>query len=837
MKILTKFFTIFFLISILFQNSYSQQNMNGWFWINGQPQSNTLNWVKIIDATHYYSVGEEGTFMKSSDGGDSWLINSLAGVLDPLFGSGGTLRLYSAWFFDVNTGYVVGQSVFGDGGFIRRTTNGGETFSSINLGTVSGLTRVNDIYFINSATGYICGTSNMKAMITTNSGLNWTEMPNLPVLTAAYDCVFAKDANNIYLGIESEGGPNQRRIVRTTNAGVSWKIDTLPGSIPYSFNDIVFQNSNTGFAAGSGNGAYFAFTTNGGNNWTQAVFPNNQQGIYDLKLIGSTVYALGSYNSYYYTSNLGVTWDSVNFNDPTNINQPYSSQVYSLDINGNDAIIVGLNGKLNTSNDNGSTWRNKNYSVGNNIYGFSSIYTIPGTQKVWAGSNGGGSILYSNNGGANWYQSQTSAAGAFYEFDMINSSTGYAAGGILNPGLGYCYKTVNGGINWTQTAPLPNPGMPRYSLSFINENTGWLFGGYPFGSTYQIIKTTNGGVTWINQISNPVVNTTFGSGDMVDANTGYCISGGVFKTTNGGNNWNLLTTLPANISWNKVKAFSATTLYIGGNQRIYKSFNGGLTWDSAFIPSALPNIFNMDWTDLDNGIVVGTAGYTAKTSDGGLTWTERNPGSSTLTGVSMASKDTVYAASDRNVWGALFRLYDVNNSITVNLTVGIQGFWNGTTQVSDTVECHLRNSNSPFNEIDVTSEVLNSSGAASFVFDNAPSGTYYLEITHRNSLETWNASPLALAVGGTYSYNFTTSASQSYGNNTILTSGRYCDYSGDVTQEGSVDLNDVVSVNNASSVFTTGYVVQDVTGDNLVDLSDLIITFNNASLFVAKITP
>jgi photosystem II stability/assembly factor-like uncharacterized protein len=89
MKILTKFFTIFFLISILFQNSYSQQNMNGWFWINGQPQSNTLNWVKIIDATHYYSVGEEGTFMKSSDGGDSWLINSQAEVLDPLFGSGG----------------------------------------------------------------------------------------------------------------------------------------------------------------------------------------------------------------------------------------------------------------------------------------------------------------------------------------------------------------------------------------------------------------------------------------------------------------------------------------------------------------------------------------------------------------------------------------------------------------------------------------------------------------------------------------------------------------------------------------------------------------------------
>ena len=88
--------------------------------------------------------------MKSSDGGDSWLINTQAGVLDPSFGSGGTLRLYSGWFFNVNTGYVTGQSVSGDGGIIRRTTNGGETFSSIALGLGSGLSRVYNIYFIKS---------------------------------------------------------------------------------------------------------------------------------------------------------------------------------------------------------------------------------------------------------------------------------------------------------------------------------------------------------------------------------------------------------------------------------------------------------------------------------------------------------------------------------------------------------------------------------------------------------------------------------------------------------------------------------------------------------------
>ena len=63
----------------------------------------------------------------------------------------------------------------------------------------------------------------------------------------------------------------------------------------------------------------------------------------------------------------------------------------------------------------------------------------------------------------------------------------------------------------------------------------------------------------------------------------------------------------------------------------------------------------MDWVDLNNGIVVGTAGYTAKTTDGGLTWTERNTGTSTITGISMASKDTAFASCDRNVFGASFQ--------------------------------------------------------------------------------------------------------------------------------------------------------------------------------------
>jgi len=839
---LKKSYIFLILISVcIIQNSFSQQNLNGWYWINSQPQANDLNWVKMIDATHYYAVGDHGTFMKTTDGGDNWMINSQAGQPEPFFGSGGTLDLNTAWFFDANTGLVGGSTSddFGSGK-IKRTTDGGMNFTSIELGNEPGFSRVKGFYFINSNTGYLCGNSSVNAMKTTNGGLNWTLLPNLPGNSYTYNCVYAKDVNNIFLGVDYSS--DSRMVVRTTNGGATWSEDILPGTTLIEIRDIKFQNASTGFLAG--NETYFAYTTNGGANWTQSVFPNYQQGLYNLKIVGSTVYALGSYTAYYYTSNLGVTWDSAVFTDPSNVNQPYPFLVNAFDINGSDAIVVGYNGKVNISNDGGSTWRNKNYSVGNNEYSFASIFALKGTSSVWTGSDYGGLILYSSNSGTNWTKQQTSALYAFYDIQMLNSSTGYAVGGDPFFGAtGYCYKTTNGGMNWASLS-IPNFDKARFDVDFVDVNTGWIFGG-EYDVISLISKTTDGGATWVNQSLTPANASVVASGDMIDANTGYCLSGftmaspfiKLYKTSNGGNNWNLITTFPSSLTWNVVKTFSATTLYLGGNQDIYKSTNSGSNWTGVTIPSGQANIFNMDWSDLNNGTVVGTEGYTAKTSDAGLTWTERNTGSSTITGVSMPSKDTVYASSDRNVYGAIFRLYEVSNSITYNMTIGIQAFWDGSSQVSDTVKCHLRNSVSPYAEVEVASAVLNNSGNGTFTFNTAPSGSYYLEITHRNSLETWSAAPQSVVQGGIYNYNFTTAASQAYGNNMKLYSGRYCDYSGDVNQDGFVNLTDVILIFNASSVFTTGYVDTDVNGDLIVDLTDITYAYNNSSNFVQKITP
>ncbi len=169
------------------------------------------------------------------------------------------------------------------------------------------------------------------------------------------------------------------------------------------------------------------------------------------------------------------------------------------------------------------------------------------------------------------------------------------------------------------------------------------------------------------------------------------------------------------------------------------------------------------------------------------------------------------------------------------LTVGIQGFWNGTTQVADTVRCYLRNSVTPYSVIDSSNEIIDDD-AYNFVFLSAPAGSYYLDIKHRNSIETWSANPVSFT-GDSAVYDFTTAANKAYGNNMILKSEKYCFYSGDVNQDGVVDVSDAISVYNDAGSFVTGYKNTDVDGNNIVDVSDLLITYNNSVLFISKITP
>lgn len=198
----------------------------------------------------------------------------------------------------------------------------------------------------------------------------------------------------------------------------------------------------------------------------------------------------------------------------------------------------------------------------------------------------------------------------------------------------------------------------------------------------------------------------------------------------------------------------------------------------------------------------------------------------------------VYAAAPSGIYSAQ------EGYKTVNVKIMPQGFYNqalNTISMKDTVRLYLRSSVSPYGIIDSSKALFDTTAFnAAFQFAGLSDGEYYFDIRHRNFLETWSTVPVYLALTDQNDYNFTTSASTAYGNNLINVDSsplRFAAYSGDVNQDGYINLTDVLKVYNDASGFVTGYEAGDVTGNNIVDLTDLLMTYNNSGNFVSMQRP
>ena len=113
--------------------------------------------------------------------------------------------------------------------------------------------------------------------------------------------------------------------------------------------------------------------------------------------------------------------------------------------------------------------------------------------------------------------------------------------------------------------------------------------------------------------------------------------------------------------------------------------------------------------------------------------------------------------------------------------------------------------------------------------------SYYIKLNHRNSIETWSAAPVMTSAITTY--DFSTAASQAYGNNmSDLGDGNWAIFSGDISdatsatvgvQDGIIESQDYGDMENAVYQTLLGYVVQDITGDGLVESADYGLMENN----------
>lgn len=157
------------------------------------------------------------------------------------------------------------------------------------------------------------------------------------------------------------------------------------------------------------------------------------------------------------------------------------------------------------------------------------------------------------------------------------------------------------------------------------------------------------------------------------------------------------------------------------------------------------------------------------------------------------------------------------------------------TTLTDSVDIVLRQSIAPYIIVATKRAGLSTGGVANVNFSSSLTGSYYLVVKHRNTVETWSANPILLSSN---TYDFTIADTKAYGANQILVDvGKWALYSGDVNIDDNVDLLDISLLETDINNFAFGYLPTDINGDGNVDLLDNPIVENNISNFIYSIHP
>lgn len=171
---------------------------------------------------------------------------------------------------------------------------------------------------------------------------------------------------------------------------------------------------------------------------------------------------------------------------------------------------------------------------------------------------------------------------------------------------------------------------------FTDSLNGWIG-----GDSGLIFHTTNKGISWIQQnsgVKNSIVSLYF-----VNKNIGYGISlefdftppnyigSRILSTTNGGSSWENYLFQDTNIFLNTIYFLDTLNGFTGGSGgKIYYTSNSGSIWTESTIDSGLSFTFPVEdikFYDLLTGFASGgafdIAGMIWKTTNGGLSWSNR----------------------------------------------------------------------------------------------------------------------------------------------------------------------------------------------------------------------
>ena len=603
LKIITILMFFFFLIST---QIYSQ---SGWFRQSPLPNPLALNSVRFINNNTGLCVGRKGSIKKTTNGGLNW-----KNITSPTY-----KNLNYLIFINQTTGFAIGDS-----SVIIKSTNAGDNWI-LSYNSISK-NSINSIYFINENTGFAYRDSNNVIFKTINCGINWSNI-NTDLVTYSW-------FQSLLFINENTGFYNCGYIYKTTNSGINWRTIDL---YPNYFGSMYFFDQTTGLAFGEY--GYIFKTTNTGDNWTFLTQVNPNYYLTSVKFIDSSngfLFANFDYGQMYRTTDKGNNWITLNGTAYTG-NQSFDFS----DIN--TGYIISSTGRIIKSTNSGFNW---NIISSGCIKRLNKIHFINPNIGYAVGED---AILKTSNGGNFWI----SLSGKFYNDEIIYVHC-FDTNSIITASWNYIQKSTNGGMNWEVKDYITTGNLE--AAYFIN-NIGYYFcGGGVMG------KTTDFGESWIH------LNTDINSIHaicFINDNTGFAgnIGLNIFKTINGGINWNQIYSGPLIGEICSLQFIDSVTGFIATPNYLLKTSNGGYNWIPG-IPSTLYEISSLNMINYSVGYLTFFNGQILMTNDGGQNWISQNTGTNIdLYGIFFLDTNIGWAVGDV---GTILKTIDGGGNVWIN---------------------------------------------------------------------------------------------------------------------------------------------------------------------------
>ncbi|MDB5253340.1 MAG: glycoside hydrolase [Flaviaesturariibacter sp.] len=467
----------------------------------------------------------------------------------------------------------------------------------------------------------------------TDAGRTWSHQGLADGQQVGGLAIDPKNENRVFAAVLGHPyGPNtERGVYRTTDGGLTWQRvlykDENTGAIQVAIDpvnpDIVYASMWAGRQGPWENGAWngpesgLFKSTDGGSTWTKlSGLPTPQQGLgrigfciapSDPKRLYATVDASPQYGGIYRSDDAGATWRRM-----TGDNRFYGRASDFAEVKAdpvNPDIVYSANVVTWKSVDGGKTWSAFRGAPGGDDY--HRIWINPLDPKIILIASDQGAIITVNGGEtfSSWYNQPTAQ---FYHVNTDNAFPYNVYGGQQESGsVGIASRGNDGQISYREWHPVgveeygyvaPDPRDPDIiyggKITRYNKRTGQVQNIAPEigrGGQYRFLRTA------------PVLFSP------ADQKTLFYAGNVLFKTTTGGEKWDVISPDLSRESWD-----IPASVGIYASEEMKKMPRRGVIYTVAPSPSDINTI----WCGTDDGLI-------HLTTNGGKTWTNVTPPSIT----------------------------------------------------------------------------------------------------------------------------------------------------------------------------------------------------------------